>query len=609
MEKAKKITPVTLFLLLWGIFQLVSLFVPMAAMNLRIGHSFFLLGAVFLCGKGHRALRWPGFVLAVGVLGTIYLLYPGFAAGGGRMESYHLVLGFVLLLVLLVAAGLNNRRMLILALIFIAYLLFGSHLPGVFGHAGFSPKRMVGYLVWSGEGIFGVGASVSATYLFTFLLLGVVLNRTGFAGVLSDLAMALAGKSMGGPAKVSVLASAFLGMVNGSAVANVATTGAVTIPLMKKNGCKPAFAAAVEAVASTGGQFTPPIMGAVGFVMAEYLGIPYRTVMLAAIVPATLYYLGLLCSVHFTAKKEGHRGLTENVPPALELLKTRGYQLLPLPVLVGMIFLGFTPIYAAVAAAVLSILLSAGKKETRLSAGDLLDLLIEGAKASVQVGLSCLLIGILIGTVTLSGLGLSLGYALLESGLSSHLFFAGLLSMAFCTLLGAGVPGVAAYVIVTPVAVPCLIGAGADPVSAHLFCLIYACLGNITPPVAMSSYVAAGIAGANETRTSLIAIKLGLIGFIVPFSFLFDSALLPGVGGTPLWAFLLAVAAILLGTVGLTAALSGMLAKPLGPAFRCAFAAASLPAFFSRPGLDVLSIVLLVLLYACHCKFSPVKEN
>ena len=418
-------------------------------------------------------------------------------------------------------------------------------------------------LVWDTIGILGTGSGVSATYIFIFILFGSFLKYSGFSQFINDISLTLVGRSPGGPAKVSVIASALMGMINGSAIANVATTGTITIPLMKKTGYQKDFAGAVEAVASTGGQFTPPIMGAVGFVMAEFMSVSYTKVMLAAAIPAFLYYLSLLWSVHLEAKRLGLSGLSpENIPKAATVLKERGHLLVPLLLLLGMMFAGYTPLYAAILALFITIPVSWLRKETRMTPRIILQAVTEGARGAIGVGVSCVIIGVIIGSVNMTGLGVNFGNLILKVVGEGQLFLGGLMVMVMSIILGMGVPGVAAYVIVYAVAVPVLRGVGATEMAANMFCLIYACLSNITPPVAMSSYVASGIAESDMTRTSLIAIKLGIAGFIVPFFFLDNPVLLYGstegvAAGTTLYAFLTAC-------VGALALSSGLAGLPIG---------------------------------------------
>jgi len=326
---------------------------------------------------------------------------------------------------------------------------------------------------------------------------------------------------------------------------------------MKKNGYKARFAAAVEAVASTGGQFAPPIMGAAGFVMAEYLGVPYTTVMVAAIIPAVLYYLALIMVVHFEAKRLGLKGLSrENIPKAVEVLKKQGHLSLPLIVLLGMLFLGYTPLYAAVFSIAACVVTSWFRKETRMGVKEIFLALEEGAKGAIGVAVACAVIGVIIGTVSLTGLGLNFGYSVMNYT-NESILFAAFLVMLMSIILGMGVPGVAAYVIVATVGAPVLVNLGVVPLAAHMFVLIYACLSNITPPVALASYVAAGIAGTNQHQVSMTAVKLGITGFILPFFFIFEPALL--LGGMPYSESILPSITAAIGVISLAAGLQGWL--------------------------------------------------
>lgn len=511
----------TVLLTFWAVFQIyVNTIGVMSSMDLRMWHCMFLLVFTFLLYptvKKEKKVRnappvWDVLLiaLAIGAFGYMLLNYSRIAQSGGYLTKREIVIAALAMLVVFEAARRACPSLAVLGLIFLAYNFFGKYIPGPLGHTGFSMKRVLSHMVWGSQGIFGVGIGVSATYIFLFVLFGSFLKYSGFSKFINDLSLTLVGRSPGGPAKVAVLASALLGMINGSAIANVATTGTITIPLMKKTGYRKEFAAAVEAVASTGGQFAPPIMGAVGFVMAEFLGISYSKVMIAACIPAFLYYMGLLLAVHFEAKRLGLKGLApENIPNAVEVLKNQGHLVIPLVVLIGMIVLGYTPLYAAVFSIFATILASWLRRETRMSFKDIVDAAVEGSRGAVSVGVSCVVIGVIIGTVSLTGLGLTIGYLILEVVGENQLYLGGLMVMIMSIILGMGVPGVAAYVIVVAVAIPVLIEIGAVPIAAHMFCLIYACLSNITPPVAMSSYVAAGIADSNQTKTSLLAVKLG----------------------------------------------------------------------------------------------------
>ena len=565
---------IALLLVLWTIFQLYyTTLGAISAVNLRAFHCIFLLLFTFLLFPAYRREKriralpslWDMALIAVSTGSLLYLVmnYTRIAQQGGRVTTFELGIAAAALVCIFEAARRASGNLTLLALIFLGYNWFGEYLPGYLGHNGFTLKRVLITQFWGTQGVLGTGIGVSATYIFLFVLFGAFLKHSGFSKFINDFSLTLVGQTSGGPAKVAVVASALLGMINGSAIANVATTGTITIPLMKRTGYKKEFAGAVEAVASTGGQFCPPIMGAVGFVMAEFLNLSYTEVMLAAIVPALLYYVGLLIAVHLEAKRLGLSGLSrENIPDAMVVLRKQGHLVLPLVSLIGMMFYGFTPLYAAVLSIFVTVIASWLRKETRMTPAVILEAIVEGAKSAISVGVCCVIIGVIIGTVTLTSMGLNMGYLILSFVNDGSIYLTGLLVMIMSSILGMGVPGVAAYVIVQAVAVPVLIKAGAIPIIAHLFCLIYACLSNITPPVAMSAYVAAGIAGSDQTKTGLWAVRLGLIGFLIPFFFLNNPVLLIGVASeSNLSATLLAVATALIGTTSLVMGMEGWILR------------------------------------------------
>lgn len=555
----------------FALFQLwANLTGTLGAVKLRTAHIMLLLPLAFMLYPTYRKERrkrrmmpvWDVVLCAAAVACFAYILtrYDALAKTG-RLNDTDVWVGIVCLVVCFEAARRTSGNLAIIALVFLSYFaLWGRYVPGTFGTTAFTLKRVIKSLVWDTIGILGTGSGVSATYIFIFVLFGAFLKYSGFSQFINDISLTLVGRSPGGPAKVSVIASALMGMINGSAIANVATTGTITIPLMKKTGYKKEFAGAVEAVASTGGQFTPPIMGAVGFVMAEFMSVSYTKVMLAAAIPAFLYYLGLIWSVHLEAKRLGLSGLSpENIPKAAEVMKARGHLLAPLVVLLWMMFAGYTPLYAAILAIFVTIPVSWLRKETRMTPKIILQAVLEGARGAIGVGVSCVIIGVIIGSVNMTSLGVNFGNLILKVVGEGQLFLGGLMVMVMSIILGMGVPGVAAYVIVYAVAVPVLRGVGATEMAANMFCLIYACLSNITPPVAMSSYVASGIADSDMTKTSLIAIKLGIAGFIVPFFFLDNPVLLYGstegvAASATIYAFLTAC----VGVLALASALAGL---------------------------------------------------
>lgn len=565
MEKA-----LTAVLVIWAVFQIwANTFGMLGAVKMRTAHIMFLLPLAFALYPTYKKERrrrrmvpaWDVvlIVLAVACFGYIFLRYDALSKTG-RLSSVDVWIGVISLILVFAAAWRTSGNLALIALLFLSYFaVWGRYIPGTFGTSAFTLKRVIKALVWDTNGILGTGAGVSATYIFVFVLFGAFLKYSGFSQFINDIALTLVGRSPGGPAKVAVIASALMGMINGSAIANVATTGTITIPLMKKTGYKKDFAAAVEAVASTGGQFTPPIMGAVGFVMAEFMAVSYTKVMLAAAIPAFLYYLSLLYSVHLEARRLGLSGLSpEHIPEAGKVMRERGHLLIPLVVLMGLMFMGYTPLFSAIAAIFATVPVSWLRRDTRMTLKTVVQACVEGSRSAISVGVSCIIIGVIIGSVNMTSLGLNFGNLILKVVGEGQLFLGGLMVMIMSTILGMGVPGVAAYVIVYVVAVPVLRATGATEMAANMFCLIYACLSNITPPVAMSSYVAAGIADSNMTRTSFIAMKLGVAGFILPFFFLNNPVLLYGSAeGVALSETIRAFVTSSVGVLALSAGLAG----------------------------------------------------
>lgn len=566
-------TVLTVLFIAFAVFEIyANLTGKLGAVKLRASHIMFLLPLCYILYPTYKREKrrrksvpiWDYVLIAAAIGCFSYILWRYDAmAKTGRLNNTDVWVGVVCLVLAFEAARRASGNLAIIALIFLSYFaVWGRYVPGTFGTTAFTLKRVIKSLVWDTIGILGTGAGVSATYIFVFVLFGSFLKYSGFSQFINDISLTLVGRSPGGPAKVSVIASALMGMINGSAIANVATTGTITIPLMKKTGYKKEFAGAVEAVASTGGQFTPPIMGAVGFVMAEFMSVSYTKVMLAAIIPAFLYYLSLLYSVHLEAKRLGLSGLApENIPNAVKVLKEQGHLLIPLVILLAMMFMGYTPLYAAIIAIFVTIPVSFLRKNTRMSLSTIVKAVVEGSRSAVGVGISCIIIGVIIGSVNMTSLGVNFGALILKVVGEGQLFLGGIMVMVMSIILGMGVPGVAAYVIVYAVAVPVLRQVGATEMAANMFCLIYACLSNITPPVAMSSYVASGIAESDMTKTSLIAIRLGIAGFIVPFFFLNNPVLL--YGSTDGVSLLLTARCFITACIGVLALASGLSGLPV----------------------------------------------
>lgn len=519
-----------------AVFHLVTAGIfPMVTSKHRAVHLAFALVLIFFMYPASKKSDQKNptifdYVLAIlGAVGAGYLvvMFDAIAQRGMTSTSMDLVMGLITMVIVLEAARRSiGRELPILALIFLAYAYLGPHLPGALAHRGYSLQTLIEQMYLGSEGIFGIALGVSASYIFLFILFGAFLNGTGMSGFFTNASMALAGHKPGGPGKVAILASGSLGMINGSAVANVATTGVFTIPLMHSVGYRKSFAAGVEAVASTGGQIMPPIMGTAAFIMAEFLGIPYTEVVIAAIIPAALYYVALWFMVHYEAVKTGLRGIPKDqLPDFKKLFKQRGHLLLPIVLLMYMLFDGYTPVYAAFYSIIATYLISFLRKETRMDMKTLFKTLEEGAKGAISIVAATAVVGYIVGVVSLTGIGLQLANMILVAS-NGILFLTLFMTMVACIILGMGLPTSACYIVGATVAAPALTQLGVEPITAHMFVLYFACLSAITPPVALAAYAGAGISGSNPTKVGWIAFRLGITGFLVPFIFAYSPGLL-----------------------------------------------------------------------------------
>lgn len=417
--------------------------------------------------------------------------------------------------------------LVIVALVFLFYAYLGPYLPSFIAHKGYDFERIAAHMYTTLEGIYGIPIGVSATFVILFVIFGAFLEATKTGDFFINLANSIAGKAAGGPAKVAVISSGFFGTISGSAVANVVGTGTYTIPLMKRTGYQPHFAGAVEAVASSGGQLMPPVMGAAAFVISEMTGISYLRICVAALIPAILYYTGLFTAVHLEARRTGLRGLSdEEVPKISQTLKNQGYLAISALVLVYFLAVKLTsPSYAAFWAIVSAVLLSFLKKETRLGVNGFIRALEAGAKGALSVVAACAAAGIVVGVVTLTGLGLKFSgmvLSLSHGNIYLTLFF----TMIASLVLGMGLPTTAAYIICAILAVPALKNLGVNVLAAHLFVFYFAIISAITPPVALAAYAGAGIAKSNPMKTGWTACRIGLAAFIIPYIFVFNPSLL-----------------------------------------------------------------------------------
>ncbi|WP_044895370.1 TRAP transporter permease [Bacillus alveayuensis] len=487
----------------------------------------------------------------------------------------------------------------------IIYALFGPYFPWIFGHAGFSLERLLYRLYMTTEGIFGITLSTASTFIVMFILFGSFLSVSGATKLFNDLALAIAGRKRGGPAQVAVVSSALTGSLSGSAVANVATTGAFTIPLMKSIGLRPTFAGAVEAAASTGGMIMPPIMGAAAFIMAGFLGVSYTTIVLAAIIPSFLYYIALIFAIDLEAKKQGLKGISkENIPDVIQILKERGLLLIPIIVVIVTLLIGKTALFAGFVG-IGSIILSSWltkDKSTRITFSKIIEAFIDAGKGTIQVGIACASIGIIICVVTMTGIGSTLAFNIVELT-DGILWLILIVVMLTCIVLSMGLPSTALYIVVAVTAAPALIEAGVQPLAAHFFVFWFGALSNITPPVALASYTAAGLAGANAMKTSWEAIKISLPGFIIPFMIVYNPIILLQPSEQESLSFLGIAGIILTSVIGvyaLACTLSNYLKSGLTIFERVMFLISSL--LLIKPGLltDVIGISILFISFILH---------
>lgn len=530
------------------------------AIELRAIHLAAIMMLIFLMYPGRarapkdRPTAPDLIMVAASALTGLYIMfrYDAFAFSGGFANTTDYAIGVLAMLLVLEAGRRSIGPFLpVLGIIFLAYAYFGNYIPGTFGHPGYTVERIIELIYLSTSGLYGVAIGVSATYIFLFILFGAFLGESGMATFINRISMAMAGQSPGGPAKVAVFASGLMGTINGSAVANVATTGAFTIPLMKSVGYRPYFAGAVEAVASTGGQIMPPVMGAAAFIMAEILNVPYATIMLSAIIPALLYYLACYVGVHLEAVKTGLKGVPrEQLPRAKEVLRERGHLALPLAVIIYFLVAGYTPTFSAVTGIAATILASMMRKSTRMSWRGLLAALDAGAKGAVTVAIACGVVGFIVGVTSLTSFGIKLGDIIIGMA-GGNLMLTLVLSAITCIILGMGMPTTAVYIVAATMAAPALIKIGVLPVAAHMFAFYFGNISNITPPVALAAFTGAGIAGANPNQVGWTAVRLGIAAFIVPFMFVYAPELLMQ-KGTPLEIIWAAVTAII-GVVALGA--------------------------------------------------------
>lgn len=543
----------------------LAAFGGLEAWRVRSLHLIFVLTLVFLLPnkkKDDNRLRynlWDWICLLATIAVSAYMIidYTNIVYRGGIPNDYDKIAALVLtILVLEAVRRKSGYPVFIITLIFLIYGIFGHYLPGVLGAPKFSTNKLTDQIFNSSAGIFGVPLAACADFIIIFIIFGAFLMRTKAGEAFTQFAFALTGRQRGGPAKAAVVASALVGTVHGSGPGNVVTTGTFTIPLMKKVGYQPKFAGGVEAAASTGGILLPPVMGSAAFIMAAITGIPYGQIIIHAAIPAILYFAAVFWMTHLEAGRMDLKALTSETMPKLgESLKKTWHLFIPLVVLFVVLVRGMTASKAALIAIVTLIVVSMFQKDGRLNIKKFLMALEEGASGMLSISSICAAAGIIVGMISLTGIGVKLG-AIVMNLANNSLLLALLLTAIVTLILGMGMPGVAAYVIVASVIAPSLINLGLSVIAAHMFAYYYSQLSNVTPPVALASYAAAAIAKSGLWETSWMGFRIALAGLIVPFMFVYSPALLAQ--GPP---YLIAWATLtgLIGTLSLAASLVGFL--------------------------------------------------
>ena len=644
----------------FSVFQIVTAaFSPISSIVLRSVHVGFLLLLTFLLfdwkrGRLRRQVPWYDWLIGAlaFALGLYHWVFEGdIILRAGDPSTADLVVGtIVVALVFEAARRLMGWSLPIMCIVFVPYAIFGRELPGFLVHRGFDFGQVIDQLYLGTEGIYGVPTYVSATFIFLFILFGVFLERAGMIKLFNDVALGTVGHQKGGPAKVAVISSGLMATINGSGVANVLTTGQFTIPLMMKFGYRPVFAGAVESTAAMGGQIMPPVMGAVAFIMAETIGVPYAEIAIAAVIPAILYFASVFWMVHLEAGKYGLLGMAKELcPSAPRALMERWHLVLPLAVLVFLLFDGFTPLFAGTIGLMLTAMLILGATITgaarawilrvlfwvglglaaaalyrlvrlpiettavllvmalvgatffvrggRATLRMLVDAMADAAKSALSVGVACALVGILIGATTLTGLASDLARMILALA-GDSLFLALLMTMLACLVLGTGLPTIPNYIITAAMAAPALLELGVPLIVSHMFVFYFGIMADLTPPVALACLAAQSIAKVSHMKISFIATKLGIAGYVMPFMFVYTPALMLQ-GGTPLdVAYIFAKAVLAIGLWG--AAATGWGFGPMNWMERIGATVAAVLLVFALPWTDPAGFALAALTVGWH---------
>lgn len=633
---------ITVFIsVIFVLFQLyATLSGAITAQVLRATHLAFVQLLAFLLfpptkNSPRNTLPWYDIVLGlIGVACWLYIVvnFDSLVRRSGNNTPLDVAVGIVGILVLFESCRrIVGLPIMIIAGSFIVFAFAGKYLPGFLHHRGYSLQRVVCHLFYNTEGIMGTPIGACSTFIFLFILFGALLEKTGIGHFFIDVCNALAGGASGGPAKVAVLSSALLGTVSGSSVSNTVGSGSFTIPMMKRLGYKGEFAGAVEAAASTGGQIMPPIMGAAAFLMAESLGLPYITIVKAAIVPAILYFTGIFITVHLEAKKLGLKGLPKDqLPRFMPLLLRKGYMILPLVVIIYFLCAGKTAVFAALMGIIACVLVGFGVSVSDLAHGrkpsfggkDIVEIMCTAARNIISVAIACGMAGIIIGIVTLTGLGLRLGNGLVMLA-HGKLLLTLVFTMVASIILGMGAPTTANYLITSTITAGAIISLGIEPLAAHMFAFYFGIIADVTPPVALAAIAGAAIAKAKPMKTALNATKLAIGAFIIPYMFVYNSKMLM-INASALSVVMIIITAIL-GMFGISVALEGYGFNNTGFFYnsrkgkatiiafdaveRLLFAIAGLLCVIPETKTDIIGVSLLAVLIAYQLILKKVRST
>jgi TRAP transporter 4TM/12TM fusion protein len=622
----RKLTGVVGYLVFFGLlafslFQLyTAIFGVFTAQIQRTVHLGFALSLIFLLFPANRKKRQKGkfqiawydvvlAILSIGVGAYWPLFFEELVMSVGRLTTLDFAVGLVAIVLVLEA----TRRavglpIMIIAIIFLLYGLFGQHMPGFLSHRGLSMDRMVQTMFFTTEGILGTPLAVSSTFIFLFLLFGSFLIKTGVGQYFNDLSIAIAGRSIGGPAKVAIFSSALQGTISGSSVANVVTSGAFTIPMMKNLGYKKEFAGAVEASASTGGQVMPPIMGAAAFLMVEFIGngITYWDIAKAAAIPAILYFAGIWIMTHFEAKRLGLRGLTKEEMPSRKEVFGKLYLLIPIVAIIVLLMSNITVTHAALYSIVISIVVGFINKDVRMKMIDIILALVDGARTALSVAAATAAAGIIVGIVTKTGLGLKLANGLID--LSGGLLIPTLLlTMIASLILGMGAPTTANYVITSTIAAPAMILLGVPDLPAHLFVFYFGIIADITPPVALAAFAAAGVSGGEPLRTGIESSKLAIAAFIIPYIFVLSPAML--MIDTTWWEVVWVVLTSMIGMIAIGAGVIGYWMRSMHWLERIIAVIVGILLIYPEKISDITGLIMFVVLLTLQYIWKRDKDN